>query len=387
VEWTRSAKGLGRRSLDALRVGVLVLDGEDRPVLVNPSAREMGLLRPSVAGVPAVAHSLIRTLAGQARRTGARREVELDMPRGNSQDALGVHIRAVALEDGHVTIEALDVTDAHRINRMRRDFVANVSHELKTPVGALQLLAEALEEAIEDDNDRAAAVRFAERIRHESNRLGRLVTELLELSQLQGGEPLPMPDPVHVDRAVAEVLDRSRTAASAKAIEVNWVGKRGLTTFGNESQIVTALANLVENAIAYSPEGATDPGRPDESDPSGDADTVQVTVKTALTDDHIEISVEDHGIGIEPKDLDRIFERFYRADRARSRATGGTGLGLAIVKHIATNHGGSVEVSSTVGVGSTFTLRLPSRPPDDVLPLPESVEVQTDSDGQTRGKR
>jgi two-component system, OmpR family, sensor histidine kinase SenX3 len=375
VEWTRSSKGLGRRSLDALRVGVLVLDGEDRPVLVNPSAREMGLLRPSVAGAPAVAHSLIRTLAGQARRTGTRREVELDMPRGATQEPLGVHIRAVALDDGHVTIEALDVTDAHRLNRMRRDFVANVSHELKTPVGALQLLAEALQEAIEDDTDREAAVRFAERIRHESNRLGRLVTELLELSRLQGGEPLPTPDPVHVDRVVAEVLDRTRTTASAKGIEVNWTGKRGLTAFGNESQIVTALANLVENAIAYTPE------RP------ADEESADVTVETALNDDNVEISVSDDGIGIEPKDLDRIFERFYRADRARSRATGGTGLGLAIVKHIATNHGGAVEVRSTVGVGSTFTLRLPSRPPDDALPLPESVEVQTGSDSQTRGKR
>jgi two-component system sensor histidine kinase SenX3 len=283
----------------------------------------------------------------------------------------------VALDDGHVTIEALDVTDAHRLNRMRRDFVANVSHELKTPVGALQLLAEALQEAIEDDgngSDRAAAVRFAERIHHESTRLGRLVTELLELSRLQGGEPLPTPDPVYLDRVVAEVLDRTRTTAAAKGIEVIWNGKRGLTAYGNESQLVTALANLVENAIAYTPE------RPVSEPPA------QVIVETGLGDD-IEVSVADQGIGIEPKDLDRIFERFYRADRARSRSTGGTGLGLAIVKHIATNHGGSVEVRSTVGVGSTFTLRLPSRPPEDALPLPESAEVQTGSASQTRGKR
>jgi two-component system, OmpR family, sensor histidine kinase SenX3 len=377
VEWTRSSKGLGRRSLDALRVGVLVLDGEDRPVLVNPSAREMGLLRPAVAGAPAVAHSLIRTLAGQARRTGTRREVELDMPRGREQEPLGVHIRAVALDDGHVTIEALDVTDSHRLNRMRRDFVANVSHELKTPVGALQLLAEALQEAIEDDGsgtDAAAAIRFAERIRHESNRLGRLVTELLELSRLQGGEPLPAPDPVMVDRVLAEVLDRTRTTAAAKGIEVQWTGKRGLTAFGSESQLVTALANLVENAIAYTPE------RPATATPA------EVKVVTALSDEHVELSVTDQGIGIEPKDLDRIFERFYRADRARSRATGGTGLGLAIVKHIATNHGGSVEVRSSVGVGSTFTLRLPARPLTDALLLPESIEVMTSSKGQTRGK-
>src|SRR5437764_3858004 len=184
------AKGLGRRSLDALRVGVLVLDGEDRAVLANPAAREMGLLRAGgkVGGAP-VAHTVVRTLAGQARRTGTRREVELDLPRGNGRDPLGVHIRAVALGDGHVTVEAADVTEAHRVARVRRDFVANVSHELKTPVGAVQLLAEALldatdvaadstdEELHEADvlHDLAAARRFAERIQHESTRLGRLV--------------------------------------------------------------------------------------------------------------------------------------------------------------------------------------------------------------------
>src|ERR1700742_3511507 len=142
VEWTRSSKGLGRRSLDALRVGVLVLDGEDRPVLANPSAHEMGLLRPGIAGGVTVAHTLIRTLAGQARRTGQPREVELDVPRARDAEPLGIHIRAVALDDGHVTIEALDVTESHRLTKVRRDFVANVSHELKTPVGALPLLAE-----------------------------------------------------------------------------------------------------------------------------------------------------------------------------------------------------------------------------------------------------
>src|SRR3989440_8712153 len=190
-------RGLGRRSLDALRVGVLVLDAEDRPVLANPAAKEMGLLRAgtTVGGSP-VAHTVVRTLAGQARRTGSRREVELDLPRGNGRDPLGVHIRAVALGDGHVTIEAADVTEAHRVARVRRDFVANVSHELKTPVGALQLLAEALldatdlaadstdEELGSEDmrRDLAAARRFAERIQHESTRLGRLVSELLDLT-------------------------------------------------------------------------------------------------------------------------------------------------------------------------------------------------------------
>ena len=183
------------------------------------------------------------------------------MPRGRDVEPLGVHIRAVALDDGHVTIEALDVTESHRLNRVRRDFVANVSHELKTPVGALQLLAEALADAMDDEQgaDPQAARRFAERIRHESDRLGRLVTELLELSRLQGGEPLPNPEPVPIDRVIAEVIDRTRTTASAKGFEVGWRGTRGLVAYGSESQFVTALANLVENAIAYSPETSSSP--------------------------------------------------------------------------------------------------------------------------------
>ncbi|HEY7175048.1 MAG TPA: ATP-binding protein [Micromonosporaceae bacterium] len=401
MEWTRSSKGLGRRSLDALRVGVLVLDAEDRPVLANPSAHEMGLVRPGIAGGATVAHTLIRTLAGQARRSGTRREVELDMPRGRDVEPLGVHIRAVALEDGHVTVEALDVTEAHRINRVRRDFVANVSHELKTPVGALQLLAEALTDAMDEEAgvDLQSARRFAERIQHESGRLGRLVTELLELSRLQGGEPLPNPEPVPIDRVVAEVIDRTRTAASAKGFEVGWRGSRGLVAYGSESQFVTALANLVENAIAYSPEALPEPvnaavsaavaaGPTDGTDflpgvPAVTPDEPAILVTTATEGNEVVLSVIDRGIGIEAKDLDRIFERFYRADRARSRATGGTGLGLAIVKHIAGNNGGRVEVTSVAGVGSTFTLRLPTRPPDEAMPLPSSVEVGAGAGART----
>jgi two-component system sensor histidine kinase SenX3 len=372
---TSTVKGLGRRSLDALRVAVLVLDERDLPVLANPSAREMGLLRAGVPGGTPVAHTVVRTLAGQARRTGTRREVELELPRGAGREPLAVHIRAVALGDGHVTVEAADVTDAHRLARVRRDFVANVSHELKTPVGALRLLAEALLDATETGNhDPEAARRFAERIAHESARLGRLVSELLELSRLQGGEPLPEPVPVAVDRIIAEVVDRSRTEANAKGIEMSVTGTRGLRAYGSESQLMTALANLVENAVAYSRDAVEEAPAP------------RVIIDARATDDHVEISVTDEGIGIEPKDLDRIFERFYRADKARSRATGGTGLGLAIVKHIATNHGGLVSVRSRVGEGSTFTLRLPDRPPDAPLPLPASIELPAGTAGESAGE-
>ena len=359
---TVDAVQLGVSTLDALQVGVLVLDADDRPVVVNAAAREMGLVRTRATDE---AHTIIRTLAGQVRRSGAVRVVELDLPRAVPGEPLGVHVRAVPLGDGNVAIEAADVTEAHRVARVRRDFVANVSHELKTPVGALQLLAEALLDATDTTGttapDPTAARRFAERIKHESTRLGRLVSELLALSRLQGAEPLPEPEPVSLDRIMAEVLDRTKEPAAAKDIEVGFTGMRGLTVYGNESQLVTAVVNFVENAVAYSPEQTS------------------VTISTKGDADHIEVAVVDQGIGIEPRDLDRIFERFYRADRARSRATGGTGLGLAIVKHIATNHGGTVHVTSTVGVGSTFTLRLPARPLDAAMALPPSVEIEQPS--------
>ncbi|GGK29826.1 two-component sensor histidine kinase [Pilimelia terevasa] len=355
-----------RRSLDALRAGVVVLDTDDEPVLVNPAARAMGLLRSGGTPGSVVAHPIIRTLAGQVRRTGVLREVELDLPRGpdRTQDPLGIHLCAVSLGGGYVAVEAADVTEAHRVARVRKDFVANVSHELKTPIGALQLLAEALLGATDPDTvaedpteDMAAARRFAERIQVESTRLGRLVNELLELSRLQGGEPLPDLLPVPLDWVLAEVVDRSRTAANAKRIEVVVRSDRGLTVYGSDSQVATAVANLVENAIAYAGENT------------------RVTVQVRPEGEYLAIAVSDQGIGIAAADLDRIFERFYRTDQARSRTTGGTGLGLAIVKHIATNHGGRVDVRSTLGEGSTFTLRLPASPPDESsgTPLPGGI--------------
>ncbi len=361
--------GLGRRTIDSLRAGVVVLDNDDEPVLINPAARAMGLLRTGSTPGSIAAHPLIRTLAGQVRRTGVRREIELDLPRGRDsagENPLGVHLRAMGLGNGFIAVEAVDVTESHRLTRVRRDFVANVSHELKTPIGALQLLAEALLDATEPadaaapdlSEDLVAARRFAERIQHESTRLGRLVQELLELTRLQGAEPQPPPEPVALDWVIAEVVDRTRTTAAARGVEVTVDGERGLTAYGSDSQLATAVANLVENAINY----------------SGEDTTVRVTLRG--DDEHVEIAVADQGIGIAPTDVDRIFERFYRADQARSRATGGTGLGLAIVKHIASNHGGRVEVSSTLGGGSTFTLRLPASPPDDLLATLPPVGIE-----------
>jgi two-component system, OmpR family, sensor histidine kinase SenX3 len=369
----RGMKGLGRKSLDSLRVGVVVLDPDDNPVLINPAARAMGLLRSGGEPGAIAAHPILRTLAGQVRRTGVRREVELDLPgrNGSAQAPLGLHLRAVALNATHVAVEAADVTESHRLARVRRDFVANVSHELKTPIGALQLLAEALldatEMADEDVNgseDLIAARRFAERIHHESARMARLVSELLELTRLQGAEPLPTLEPVGVDWVLAEVMDRTRTPAAAKNIQLVCSGLRDATVYGNGGQIATAVTNLVENAIAYS------------------GDDTEVTLTVRQDEAWIEIDVADQGIGIAPHDVDRIFERFYRADQARSRSTGGTGLGLAIVKHIATNHGGRVDVVSELGGGSTFTLRLPAHPPEGPLPLPAAVDIESGAPGR-----
>jgi two-component system sensor histidine kinase SenX3 len=226
---------------------------------------------------------------------------------------------------------------------VRRDFVANVSHELKTPVGALTLLAEAVQDAADDPE---AVQRFAHRMQREGARLGRLVQELIELSRLQGAEPLPGSIVVEVDNVVQEAVDRSRLLAEQSGITVVDRTEPGLKVRGNETQLTTALSNLVDNAIAYSPQRTR----------------VGVTARAVTGTDGtnwVEIAVTDQGIGIAESELDRVFERFYRVDQARSRATGGTGLGLAIVKHIATNHGGGVSVWSLQGSGSTFTIRLP----------------------------
>jgi two-component system sensor histidine kinase SenX3 len=231
-----------------------------------------------------------------------------------------------------------DRTEARRVEEVRRDFVANVSHELKTPIGALALLAEAVTDAA-DDSD--AVRHFAERMEREAQRLATLVQEIIDLSRLQVADALHPPEPVRVDGVLAEAVDRVRLAAQRKQISVITGGDIGAIVYGDRNLLVTAVRNLVDNAIAYSPEHT------------------RVIVTVTRADGLVEIAVKDQGYGIPKADLERIFERFYRVDPARSRATGGTGLGLSIVKHVAANHGGEVTVWSEEGVGSTFTLRLP----------------------------
>jgi two-component system, OmpR family, sensor histidine kinase SenX3 len=320
--------------ISVLRASAVLLDEELHVVKASPSAHAFGLVRPDRELLPELAE-----LAAAVRRDGRIREAEIRIPR--SRDAtqpLHVAARVAPLAPGLLLALAEDRTQAIRIDEIRRDFVANVSHELKTPVGALSLLAEAVEDASDDP---AAVRRFAERMQQESGRLTRLVQEIIDLSRLQYDDPVESPELVKVDEIVATAIDRSRVDAENRKIRLVSGGQPGLQVLGNEAQLVIALGNLVENAVAY-------------SEPH-----TQVAVGVRAVQNRVEISVTDQGVGIDESDLDRIFERFYRVDPARSRATGGTGLGLSIVKHVAASHGGEVHVWSVRGAGSTFTLRLP----------------------------
>ena len=231
-----------------------------------------------------------------------------------------------------------DESDAERIDAVRRDFVANISHELKTPIGALSLLAEAVMQA---NDDPLAVTNFAAKMQKESGRLSDLVQEIINLSRLQDADPLLDAISLDVDELVEQAISQAQIHADNRNIEVIVGPKSGVEVVGDRSQLIMAVHNLIENAINYSNDGTT------------------VSVNHEAEDDIVNISVVDQGVGISDVDIERIFERFYRIDPARSRETGGTGLGLAIVKHVALNHGGEISVWSSPGVGSTFSLRLP----------------------------
>ncbi len=340
-----SAQPLSSLVVEALDQGVIVLDAEDRVVLLNPAARAMNVVDTDRLSFPDLAE-----LADRARDLNTHQSRTIDLPIGRlGREPIALAVEAVPLvvEDSRVGAVGLlltDMSEQRRLEAVRRDFVANVSHELKTPVGALTLLAEAVQDAADEP---AAVARFSARMQHESARLARLVQELMELSRVQGADPMPGAAEVEVAKLLIEATDRVRWAAEQRDITVKIkLRDPSLAVSGNESQLVTALANLVDNAVAYSPVGT------------------KVQVVAVAGSDHqarptVDISVTDQGLGIADADIDRIFERFYRVDPARSRATGGTGLGLAIVKNIVTNHLGTVAVQSTVGEGSTFTIRLP----------------------------
>jgi len=260
------------------------------------------------------------------------------------------------LGDEFTVIDASDESDAVRLEATRRDFVANVSHELKTPVGAMALLAEAVLDAADDPHE---VRRFGTKILNEANRLGTLVSELIALSRLQGAERLPELGTVAVDTVITEALERCRLAAESANIRITADPPSGLVLHGDATLLVTALSNLLDNAVSYS-----SPGSPV---------SISRRLDAGPQGSYVEIAVTDRGLGIEEEHQQRVFERFFRIDQARSRSTGGTGLGLAIVKHVAANHGGEVHLWSKPGTGSTFTLRIPAHP-DNSPPLPAIPE-------------
>jgi two-component system, OmpR family, sensor histidine kinase SenX3 len=325
-------------------VGIVVVDTYRDVVYINDRAKELGLVRDRLLDDRAWLAAQ-RTLA-----TGEDGEVDLSPPKRASTGREGLsvrgHVRLLTEDDSRFAVVYVDDQSEHaRMEATRRDFVANVSHELKTPVGAMGVLAEALLESVDDPE---TVRRFGTKVLAESRRLANMVGELIELSRLQGAERLPDLEAVDVDGVVSEAISRYKVAADNADIEVATDAPSGFQVLGDQPLLVTALANLVSNAIAYSPHGST------------------VSISRRRRGENIEIAVTDRGLGIARADQERVFERFFRVDQARSRATGGTGLGLAIVKHVAANHNGSIRLWSQPGTGSTFTLSIPTYlEPDD----------------------
>lgn len=323
--------------VDALVEPAVVVDGSNTVLQVTPGALQLGL----TDGLR-IAHPELERLVDAARAAQAGRDDDLHLARtAAGPRTLVVAAHAAPIDVSRVLLVVEDRSEAVRLEAVRRDFVANVSHELKTPIGAVSLLAEALDSAAEDPE---RVRRFAGRLSTEAGRLGTLVQEILEFSRLQAADPLSAASFVALDEVVTAAVDRMRVAAEARGVTVVRGKKSGLHALGDGTLLTTAVQNLVSNAIAFSPAGA------------------HVGVGIRSRDGVVEIAVSDQGIGIAESDLDRVFERFYRTDQARSRQTGGSGLGLSIVKHVAENHGGGVRVWSRPGRGSTFTIRLPETP-------------------------
>jgi two-component system, OmpR family, sensor histidine kinase SenX3 len=331
--------------LGALTQPALVVDGSNAVLQATEGATGLG-----ITDGRSLQHPELQRLVDDARRAQDHRSVDLVLPRtaaGTRNLVITAH--AAPIDAARVLLLVDDRSESVRLDAVRRDFVANVSHELKTPIGAVSLLAEALDSAADDPEQ---VQRFAARLSAEASRLGALVQQIIEFSRVQVADPLGAADTVPVDEVLRAAVDATRVAAEARDVSVVLGKKSGLHTSGDRRLLTTAVQNIVANAIAFSP-------------PRG-----HVGVGVRARDGVVEIAVSDQGIGIAEEDLDRVFERFYRTDQARSRQTGGTGLGLSIVKHIAENHGGEVRVWSRVGRGSTFTIRLPE------VPAPVSARTQ-----------
>jgi two-component system sensor histidine kinase SenX3 len=323
------------KTLNSLEVESLIVVPAEQVIFQSQGAGAFGLIKDE-----RITSEELMALIRVVRRTKESQRGTLELARGPigaGKRELKVSVNSLD-DEGMVLVLLSDESEARRIDAVRRDFVANVSHELKTPIGALGLLSEAILGA-KDQPD--AVVKFASRMQNEAKRLTELVQEIIDLSRLQSSDPLQKAVAVEINDVVREAVDQAQFSSEQRGISVEIGELQDATVIGDREQLITAVHNLVENAVNYSPE------------------QTKVSIVTKRNGNLVEVSVTDQGIGIAESELNRIFERFYRVDPARSRMTGGTGLGLSIVKHVAQNHGGDVKVWSKLGVGSTFTLQLP----------------------------
>ena len=326
--------------LEVLSVAGVILDRLDNVIANTSLANDMGLVE-----FGRLASDELKEFATKARISRETLTEELSFSRNQRTAKVELSVRATVLDDDHTILVVEDRTEAKRLEETRRDFVENISHELKTPISSISLLSEALQVAVDNPEQ---VKKFAKNLQRESKRLGSLVKEIIQLSRIQGGDLAASVEPVELSTVISEAVDLNQFQADAKNIKLNVSAPEGLVVLGDSELLTMALKNLIENAVVYS-----------------NADT-QVGIGLREVDGFAEITVTDNGLGIPLDQQERIFERFYRVDPSRSRQTGGTGLGLSIVKHAAMNHGGDVNVFSRVGLGSTFTFRIPLYTEDDL---------------------
>lgn len=337
--------------------GVAVLDRGGEVILSNARAHDMNLVHDRSVNED------VWEVATVVLEDKESRTLDLTVARrrtGSRVSSVRAFIKPLTLvDDRFVIVYGTDESENVRMESARRDFVANVSHELKTPVGGMALLAEALMEGVDDPEH---VEYFGQRLHREAHRMADMINELISLSKLQGAEALPEMEPVSVDDVIAEAFSRNQVAADNADITLSKGNDSGVLVLGDRSLLVTAVSNLISNAINYSPQA------------------VPVSVSQKIVDsDVVLIRVTDRGIGISPEDQKRVFERFFRVDKARSRSTGGTGLGLAIVKHVVANHNGNIKLWSRPGTGSTFTIELPIHHPE-----PDTDESPVIGDDETQ---
>lgn len=338
-----------RAMMEVFRSAVVIVGAHDEILERNGLAERLAIIRGTRIGIPEVL-DLVRA----TRRDEAERALEVALADRTGRGSVQLAVRTLPVGGGRVFVVADDRTQVVRAAQASRDFLSNATHELKTPIGAIILLSEAVQDAADDPD---AVGRFADKIEREAGRLSNLVQQIITLSKLHGQPDATGAEGVRVDAVVDEALARCREVAEGRRISLSSAGDRDLWLLGDVEQVTTALTNLVHNAVSYSNPGAR----------------VVVTSRAVAEDtgDWVELAVSDNGIGIAPADQERVFERFYRVDYARSRETGGTGLGLSIVREIAEGHGGSVSLWSRPGSGSTFTLRLPA-----TVPEPDEEEAE-----------